>query len=330
MSRLTLLGTRIGLLILLVWASVFTDGIIWNPPWHDSPRAGILIAAIAVLGAVLGSLATVIGPSTGRRRLAMLQCVTDIVTADVLITMIHEIAHVDIWPIATLVLFAVGNRYQLRGALLAWAAVLPGVFAGFALQHHPGSAVLVALLLLACAVNTGTLAAVVSTKTAALHRQARTDPLTGLLNRAALDDWVARHAPAATGLTVIVLDLDGFKGINDRLGHHAGDVVLQTVADRLRDCLDTDARTPEHQRPLLARTGGDEFVIVLPSEAPRDTAEVVARLAAAGDEDILIDGAPAPFGISIGTASGPDGFATLLKAADAQMYRDKARRRTAA
>jgi GGDEF domain-containing protein len=89
----------------------------------------------------------------------------------------------------------------------------------------------------------------------ALHRMATSDALTGLPNRTAcLDRLTAELADGPDGLAVLFGDLDGFKPVNDRLGHAAGDALLVAVADRLRAGL--------HARDLVSRFGGDEFVVI--------------------------------------------------------------------
>jgi diguanylate cyclase (GGDEF)-like protein len=161
------------------------------------------------------------------------------------------------------------------------------------------------------------------------------DLLTGLPNRAMelkrFDELL--REPQAFGaefpsLTVFCLDLDGFKDINDRFGHAVGDAVLVAVADRLRDCVrDVD---------LLCRTGGDEFVILLPAVSPMQAATVAGRilecisapfdLRQASFDDF--DLASVRLGISIGSATAPHAGTTtdeLLRSADRAMYRAKRR-----
>ena len=159
---------------------------------------------------------------------------------------------------------------------------------------------------------------------ARLRHEALHDPLTGLPNRLLLVDRLsvalakARRHPWSP--TVLFCDLDGFKAVNDRLGHHAGDKLLVAVADRVRQLL----------RPgdTLARLSGDEFVIVLEDTAESDEAEVVARrvLSALG-RPFPLDGGEVRVGASIGIAtagSGPMDALALLRRADAAMYRAKA------
>ncbi|WP_432543858.1 GGDEF domain-containing protein [Kineococcus sp. SYSU DK002] len=107
-----------------------------------------------------------------------------------------------------------------------------------------------------------------------LQAVAGTDPLTGLANRRALDERTApRFADRETAThAVLALDLDGFKPVNDTYGHAVGDEVLRAVAKRGRAAL--------RPRDVLARTGGDEFVVVLLDLPPQDAAATVARVAA--------------------------------------------------
>jgi diguanylate cyclase (GGDEF)-like protein len=138
-----------------------------------------------------------------------------------------------------------------------------------------------------------------------LRYQAFHDPLTGLANRLLFRDRLEhaaaiRHREGAT-LTVLFLDLDDFKLVNDRLGHAAGDALLVDVAERLRACL--------RQGDTVARLGGDEFAVLLEdgSEAPDrlaarivDSMEVEFQLgqhrlqvsASVGVATVVADGAP--------------------------------------
>jgi diguanylate cyclase (GGDEF)-like protein/PAS domain S-box-containing protein len=157
--------------------------------------------------------------------------------------------------------------------------------------------------------------------------QAYHDALTGLPNRALMltrldqalaEDGVAGHGPAGEpdGVTVLLIDLDGFKGVNDSLGHQAGDHLLREVAERITRCLRaTD--TP-------ARLGGDEFAVVLDSEAA--VGDIASRILAAIREPVDIDGRAIRVGASIGIASGGRGSTStdLLRDADTAMYAAKA------
>ncbi|HEY4631515.1 MAG TPA: EAL domain-containing protein, partial [Blastococcus sp.] len=157
-----------------------------------------------------------------------------------------------------------------------------------------------------------------------LRHQALHDPLTGLPNRTLFLDRV-RHAVDAAGRTqvwpsVLYLDLDGFKPVNDTFGHEAGDVLLRTVADRLRGCL----------RPAdtAARLGGDEFVVLLNGPIDRlGVARVVERIRAQLDVPVLLgEGVVTTVGASIGVALGDVETLdadTLVRHADVAMYAAK-------
>ena len=170
---------------------------------------------------------------------------------------------------------------------------------------------------------------------AALQRQALHDSLTALPNRAALMRYLAdrimqasRNADSATACTepfaLIFVDLDGFKPVNDMLGHHAGDLVLQQVAERM------SAAVPE---AFLARWGGDEFVLVLPGPSGEDEARTAAeRLQLAMAPPLSVLGQSVSVTPSVGAVCFPhDGSdaPTLLRRADAAMYvaKDRGRNR---
>ncbi|MGY8631454.1 GGDEF domain-containing protein [Bradyrhizobium sp. 14AA] len=153
------------------------------------------------------------------------------------------------------------------------------------------------------------------------------DLLTGLPNRALnqklfaemLDGPWPDAASAASKLTVFCVDLDGFKGVNDRFGHAAGDAVLVAVAKRL--CASV------RDGDVVCRIGGDEFVILLPDITDDEAAAVARRIIACVAEPFEF--APAAcVGASIGIASAPrDGTTAdeLLSAADRAMYEAKRR-----
>ena len=156
------------------------------------------------------------------------------------------------------------------------------------------------------------------------HFQARHDPLTGLANRRMLDELLAHVLVAArrNGETVAVcyLDLDGFKPINDQHGHEAGDRVLRRVAERLREI----ARPGD----LLARIGGDEFVLVFVGSGEVDGIEAaLSRHTDAIREPVVLDsGAIVSVDCSIGVAlsrHGEEDAASLLAQADQAMYAAK-------
>jgi diguanylate cyclase (GGDEF)-like protein len=153
-----------------------------------------------------------------------------------------------------------------------------------------------------------------------LETQALTDPLTGLGNRRAfgrdIEEAVARSRRTNTPLSLVTLDVDRFKSINDRWGHATGDTALQAVADALR--------TVVRRSDVVARHGGDEFVVLV--EAGPDGARRVAE--AIRDEVARISVLPGgPPTLSIGLATFPDnadGVESLMAASDAALYAAKA------
>ena len=142
-----------------------------------------------------------------------------------------------------------------------------------------------------------------------VRRMAMTDELTSLPNRHHLVEFLAEHLPS-TSMTVLALDLDSFKVINDSLGHDAGDAALREVADRL-----LNATTPH----FLARFGGDEFVVVVRDEDPE---QVVARIRAALSRPLSARVGGGSASASIGLAEAVRGAdpTDVLRDADAAMY----------
>lgn len=163
---------------------------------------------------------------------------------------------------------------------------------------------------------------------AELAQRATHDHLTGLPNRFLLEDRLAqalaRVRRGGGTLAVFVVDLDGFKTINDRFGHLAGDEVLIEAAHRIRGVL----------RPAdtAARVGGDEFVLVCESVEPGEAAGLASRLATAFGEPMSAGGTAVTVGVSVGFALADDPSSdpgSLIGAADLAMYRAKRDRHAA-
>ncbi len=152
------------------------------------------------------------------------------------------------------------------------------------------------------------------------ERTSRMDPLTGLGNRRALDETLqrelARHIRYSRTLTLVVVDLDGFKAVNDTHGHAAGDRVLTMVGRRLGEIRGADA---------AFRLGGDEFAVLLP-ETRSDAGELVARrLQRQIRDDTFPHEVTATWGIAEATGPDPE---ELLAAADRELYARKRDPRT--
>ncbi len=156
----------------------------------------------------------------------------------------------------------------------------------------------------------------------ALHSLAHSDPLTGLLNRRGFDDALATALTRATSdrfLALYVLDLDGFKAVNDQFGHDVGDALLRVAAQRLR----ASVRAGDS----VARLGGDEFVVMAESlTAEAQAIDLGRKLLDAFRAPFALDehscGVSATIGYVLAPTDASDANA-LLKAADAAMYAGK-------
>jgi diguanylate cyclase (GGDEF)-like protein len=157
----------------------------------------------------------------------------------------------------------------------------------------------------------------------ALHHMARHDPLTGLPNRMVLDDRllqaIARARRSRRSAAALLIDLDGFKAVNDNHGHDAGDQLLVMAAERLTQCVrDTDT---------VVRLGGDEFVVLLENlNSAAEAAQIAEKLLAQVGRPYPLDRGTAKIGLSIGIALTPQDATDaqqLLKRADQAMYAAK-------
>ncbi len=151
-----------------------------------------------------------------------------------------------------------------------------------------------------------------------IERQALHDELTGLPNRRHFEQEYQKRAEADERTTLIRIDLDHFKDVNDTHGHAAGDAVLRQIGAILRD----------ETRPgdLPVRIGGDEFVVMMIEREDANPDALARRLQTRFGEPIWFDGTPISVGASFGIASSSDTFlgrATVLGAADAALYKAK-------
>ncbi|MDT4833453.1 GGDEF: diguanylate cyclase (GGDEF) domain protein [compost metagenome] len=150
-----------------------------------------------------------------------------------------------------------------------------------------------------------------------LNRETQTDPMTGLMNRRALDEALAEYAEKQSPFAVIALDLDHFKRINDTFGHAVGDEVLIALAKAMRDGL------RGKDRPF--RIGGEEFIALLPTASAGQAAEVAERLRAAVAGQRMPDGV-GQVTVSIGVALWPQddtSHQTVIQLADQALYASK-------
>jgi diguanylate cyclase (GGDEF)-like protein/PAS domain S-box-containing protein len=161
---------------------------------------------------------------------------------------------------------------------------------------------------------------------AELERRASHDLLTGLPNRDAFVDRLGqallrtRRRKSTSEVGVLFMDLDGFKNVNDSLGHGAGDALLVAVAERLKNRLRT--------QDVLARFGGDEFAVLLEMvENPSEALRVAQRITQALGEPFTVDdlqvSVSTSVGVALGTAHANDDPEGMLREADAAMYRAK-------
>jgi diguanylate cyclase (GGDEF)-like protein len=167
-------------------------------------------------------------------------------------------------------------------------------------------------------------------KEAQVRHVAYHDELTGLPNRTLLLDRfnqaVTQGARQGRRVALLFLDLDGFKNVNDELGHAAGDQLLQQVAGRLTACI--------RAGDTACRYGGDEFVIMLPEvDGPESAATVAGKIRTHLAAPYAVEGGTIAVSASIGTAIYPvDGqdYGALMEQSDIGMYRAKTRSAAAA
>ncbi len=165
-----------------------------------------------------------------------------------------------------------------------------------------------------------------------LQHLARFDALTDLPNRVCVEERIktaiARHRRESRSLSLLYLDLDNFKQVNDNFGHTLGDLLLKEFARRLKACV--------READTVGRMSGDEFVVLLESAAPQaaDTDEVVTqKILAAFEAPFVLDGHTLHLRPSVGSAQYPlhgQDAAQLIRHADDAMYRMKNSRRQAA
>jgi diguanylate cyclase (GGDEF)-like protein len=152
---------------------------------------------------------------------------------------------------------------------------------------------------------------------ARLRRENRTDGLTGLSNRTHFHEQLETALDRPAGVSVLLIDLDGFKAVNDTLGHAAGDVLLISVADKMRAAL--------RAGDVAARLGGDEFAVLLHGCTGVEAEQTAQRILEALAEPVELAGTQVCANASIGAAAATtdEGVGALLRRADMAMYAAK-------
>ncbi|NLS07772.1 diguanylate cyclase [Rhizobium sp. P32RR-XVIII] len=154
----------------------------------------------------------------------------------------------------------------------------------------------------------------------ALENEASVDPLTKLPNRRVFQRAADRCAEAASSqgrpFSIIMLDIDHFKKINDTWGHHVGDTVLSKVADLIRQAV--------RKTDIAARYGGEEIVVLLPDTTEGDASTVAEKIRHAIEaEDLMVDNVSIRITVSIGVSGGSSEIVATMEAADRALYRAK-------
>ena len=214
------------------------------------------------------------------------------------------------------------QRAAASGALVvpatATAASL-GVLVAGNRTHISNLAIILATVTLLVAAGRTQLAFRQVRRIADLRRQATTDDLTGLPNRRAFYSHVTGAlAAACSSQAMLLLDLDGFKEVNDSLGHHVGDELLSQVGKRLAGRL--------REGDLLARLGGDEFAVLLDDTEAGQAVAAAGKLREALTEPFILGGIAVHTDVSIGISLAPQhgtDLTVLLRRADIAMYKAK-------
>ncbi|WP_296270032.1 diguanylate cyclase [Pseudomonas sp. UBA6323] len=321
-------------LLSVIFARSFLDTRQWLPRWDR----GLLILCIAIGAAVVATLLLPV-----QRALQLMSLTGLVATLTLLVTSFVCVGY----RVPGARLFALAWLMLLTGAVLLALrnfALIPSNFLTlYAMQIGSGLEMILLSFALAARfnelkrqreaalqLNEQVLAKRVTERTVALEQAnqrlselALQDPLTSLANRTALqqhlDQALARSLRRDELLAVMLIDLDGFKPINDQHGHGFGDRVLAEIARRLRQYI-RDADLP-------ARLGGDEFVVICENvQSAEDAQDLAKRLLEGLDTPMYLEDRAVRVGASIGIAltRGGDDATTLIRLADAAMYRAKA------
>ncbi|GAA1797095.1 GGDEF domain-containing protein [Planosporangium flavigriseum] len=302
-GRLSVLNCIVGLL----YAALFACG---QPNWLG-------IAALSVLGGTLGLI--LLAAADWLSRSASARTIMSAMAA-VLFVISGGTAYLDggvsaptgVGLLAAMPLLALGTRAKavlpaLGAASLLYLAVayFGGASSDWYIVAHLLGAVAASLV---CARQ----GAEAARRRALMSRLSRVDVLTGCLNRRGFEDSFTAFVASGRGATMLILDLDGFKQLNDSRGHAAGDELLAWVGQTLRDSVGGD--------DIVGRLGGDEFVVLV---GVADATDVVGRL-----RETLAVRTPVSIGAAVLGRDGND-FDSLYASADARLYAEKAQRRGA-
>jgi diguanylate cyclase (GGDEF)-like protein len=282
--------------------------------WPMSPGTPVaLVGVLGVVGVLLSGSLVAVGdrlPPAGQHALLVL---FSLLVALLAARSVTRVEIVGLGPVLICIGLYAAHFLSLRAARAHALVAVGGATVGAAAAAPTGFLLPWVIAVVATVVLTEAHARL----NGRLRTQASTDPLTGVANRRAWEAEAARSLARATRtgdpLTVAILDLDGFKEVNDRDGHSAGDRLLRQVATHWRSRL--------RASDLLGRHGGDEFVLCLPGTDAPAAVEVLAR---------LDGGLPISWSVGTATARAGDSLTTLLQRADGELYRGKRLRRGAA
>jgi diguanylate cyclase (GGDEF)-like protein len=307
----------------------------WARAWFDRPSrvagtlevtaAGALVSVLplqaweaSTFAILVAAAGTAIGFAALRfavgERLPAWSLNVDVAVGNVLLTLATAAStreHADLANLYLLLGVFAFLYLPFRAAIAHLGAA--GAAYGVVLATAQGSAEPAPLAWLSVFGTAGVLCAVVTGLVGVLRKSAREDHLTGLANRRhweeRLDEELERARRSQAPLSVLVADLDGFKEVNDTLGHHGGDNLLRDVAARWSTIVRASS-------DLLARLGGDEFALLLPGTDERGSHGLARRLAEA-----LPGGIRASFGTA--TWDRAESASELVRRADLALYRAK-------
>ncbi len=286
LADLLLLGLRMSLLRRVYAPSgpIFATGLLWACLQAVTIAFVVASADVAMSIVALASGLAAVGGIIGRNFAAPRYAMTQILFIDLSYKTVFSIAHPEFLPLILIqtVAFVLMNRSILN-------------------QHR-----------------TAAIQAILGERES--RRQSITDPLTGLVNRRGLEEAFDGSRMAAQDRTLFYLDLDGFKQVNDRLGHGAGDLLLREVGRRLREKLGPNE--------TVCRLGGDEFLLLTGQRDPQDAYRLGTRIIAAIAAPYHIqEGVCARVGVSVGIAREEPGealgLAEIMLRADQALYAAK-------